>query len=76
MNKENIGNENDIIFYNDKDGNINIEVILNDENIWLDVYSIAHLFDVQRPAIIKHIKNITLKSANNPFKKAIMCLLF
>ena len=25
---------------------------------------------------IKHIKNITLRSVNNPFKKAIMCLLF
>ena len=32
--------------------------MLQDENVWLNVNAIAKLFDVQRPAIIKHINNI------------------
>ena len=58
MKEEMIGNENNILFYNDEDGQTKIEVILQDENVWLDVNSIANLFDVQRPAITKHINNI------------------
>ena len=53
-----IGNENNIIFYTDDEGNLQIEVILQDENVWLNVNAIADLFDVQRPAITKHINNI------------------
>lgn len=53
-----IGNENNIIFYNDEEGNTRIEVILKDENVWLNSNAIANLFDVQRPAITKHINNI------------------
>ena len=58
MNKEMIENENDIIFYSTEDGQTKIEVTLQDENVWLDTKSIAMLFDVQRPAIVKHINNI------------------
>ena len=54
----NIGNENNILFYNDKEGNVRVEVILQDENVWLNVEAIARLFEVQRPAIVKHISNI------------------
>ena len=53
-----IGNENDIVFYNDEEGNTQIEVLLQDENVWLNANSIAELFGVQRPAIVKHINNI------------------
>ena len=53
-----IGNENNIIFYTDDEGNLQIEVILQNENVWLNVNAIADLFDVQRPAITKHINNI------------------
>ena len=41
-----------------KNGNTQIEVILQNENVWLEVNSIASLFNVQRPAIVKHISNI------------------
>ena len=54
----NIGNENNILFYNDKEGNVRVEVIVQDENVWLNVEAIARLFEVQRPAIVKHISNI------------------
>lgn len=58
MNKKLIGNENDIIFYTDDDGETKVEVILQDEDVWLNTQAIADLFDVQRPAIYKHISNI------------------
>ena len=50
--------QNDIIFYGDDNGKFKIEVLLENENVWLNVNSIALLFDVQRPAIVKHINNI------------------
>ena len=54
----NVGNENNILLYQDDEGNIRVEVIMKDENVWLNVEAIAELFDVQRPAIVKHINNI------------------
>lgn len=56
MNKTLIWNENNIIFYEDE--NSKVEVVLNDENVWLNANAIANLFNVQRPAIVKHINNI------------------
>ncbi len=53
-----VGNEKNILFYSDENGKTKVEVILRDENVWLNVNAIADLFDVQRPAITKHIKNI------------------
>jgi prophage maintenance system killer protein len=35
-----------------------ISVRLANQTIWLDAHAIANLFDVQRPAIVKHIQNI------------------
>jgi len=35
-----------------------IRVILNGETVWLDAHLIASLFNVNRPAIVKHIQNI------------------
>lgn len=53
-----IGSENDIVFYEDEEGNTKVEVILKDENVWLNTKAIANLFNVQRPAITKQINNI------------------
>ena len=58
MNKNLIGNENNIIFYEDENGNAKVEVVLNDENVWLNINAIANLFDVDRTVITKHINNI------------------
>lgn len=35
-----------------------IHVTLEDDTLWLDTHSIAELFGVNRPAIVKHIGNI------------------
>ncbi len=58
MNNKLIGNESDIIFYEDENNNTKVEVRLLDEDVWLNVNAIASLFNVQRPAIVKHINNI------------------
>ena len=58
MNNITIGNEKNILFYSDENGQTKVEVVLQDENVWLNVNAIANLFNVQRPAIIKHINNI------------------
>lgn len=48
----------DFLLYSAPEGNIKVEVILNDETVWLSQRAIAHLFGVQVPAISKHLKNI------------------
>lgn len=58
MNNKVIGNEKNIIFYNDEEGNTKIEVLLQDEDVWLNTEALAILFNVKRPAITKHINNI------------------
>lgn len=58
MNNKLIGNENNIIFYTDEEGNIKIEVILEDENVWLNIDSLTKLFKIDRTGITKHINNI------------------
>lgn len=64
MNKTLIENENNIIFYEDENGNSKVEVVLNGENVWLNTNAIANLFNVQRPAIVKHINNIYIMMKN------------
>jgi hypothetical protein len=53
-----IGNENNIIFYNDEEGQTKIEVILQNENVWLNIDSLTKLFKIDRTGITKHINNI------------------
>ncbi len=50
--------QSEIVLYTTKDGKIKIETIFQDDTIWLPQKKIAELFDVQRPAITKHLKNI------------------
>ncbi len=50
--------ESEIIFYQGEDGNIKIEVLFRDETFWMTQKKLSELFDVQRPAITKHLKNI------------------
>ncbi len=48
----------DFLLYSAPKGNVKVEVILNEETVWLSQKSIAQLFGVQVPAISKHLKNI------------------
>ena len=58
MDNKLIGNENNIIFYNDADGQTKIEVILQNENVWLNIDSLTKLFKIDRTGITRHINNI------------------
>ena len=46
----------DIVIY--EDGNLQLDLSIKDKTIWLDANDIAAVFDVNRPAIVKHIGNI------------------
>ena len=48
----------EFLLYSAPEGKVKVEVILNDETVWLSQKSIAQLFGVQVPAISKHLKNI------------------
>ena len=48
--------DNQLVIFEDKDKKIQIQ--LKEQTLWLDAHQIAYLFDVQRPAIVKHIRNI------------------
>lgn len=58
MDNKLIGNENDIIFYTDEEGNLQIEVMVEEENVWLTQNSLSKLFETTRNNITMHIKNI------------------
>ena len=53
-----IGNEKNIFFYNDEEGNVQIEVLLENEDVWLNTEALAKLFNIDRSGIVKHINNI------------------
>jgi len=48
----------EFLLYTAPNGQIKVEVLLSNENIWLTQERMAELFGVQRPAITKHLKNI------------------
>ena len=58
MKKKNNINKGEIVIYRTKSGEVEIKVKLEKETIWLDAHQIAQIFDVNRPAIVKHINNI------------------
>jgi hypothetical protein len=49
---------NEILLYTTPNGNVKVEIYLQNETIWLTQQKIADLFGVQRPAVTKHLKNI------------------
>ncbi len=58
MNDKPIGNEKNILFYNDEEGNTKVEVLLENEDVWLNTEALSTLFDIDRSGIVKHISNI------------------
>ena len=48
----------DFLIYNTPDREIKLNVIVKDETVWATQKAMAELFDVQIPAISKHLKNI------------------
>ena len=51
-------NQTEILLYNTPNGGVKVEVLLQNETIWLNQAKIAELFGVERSVITKHLKNI------------------
>lgn len=47
-----------ILLYKNPDGTSNIDVKLDWDTVWLNAHQMSNIFDVNRPAIVKHIQNI------------------
>lgn len=56
MNKQH--NQSEIVLYTTTDGKVKIDTIFQNETIWLTQNKMAEFFDVGRPAITRHLKNI------------------
>ena len=53
-----LNEQNNFIMYTTDDGKVDIEVRLEEENVWLTQKSMAELFETTRNNITMHIKNI------------------
>ena len=49
---------NEILLYTTPNGNVKVEIYLQNENIWLTQQKIADLFGVDRTVVTKHLVNI------------------
>lgn len=49
---------NEILLYKTDNAEVKVEIMLRNENLWLTQAKMAELFDVQKAAISKHLKNI------------------
>ena len=54
--------DNQIVFFQSQDGNIHIEVMYGEENIWLSQNAMAELFGCSLDNIALHLKNIYTES--------------
>ena len=50
--------KDNLIIYKNKEGEVVVDAIYQDETLWLTMKGMAKVFDVQVPAISKHLKNI------------------
>lgn len=53
--------DKDFLFYTSNDGTTNIQVVVEGETIWTTQKAMAEIFDVNVPAISKHLSNIFLE---------------
>ena len=50
--------ESDFILFTSSEGDVNVEVLLKDETVWLTQKRIGKLFGKERSVITKHLNNI------------------
>lgn len=58
MNLDRYKPNKNFLLYKSSNGDVKVDVLLQDKTIWLSQKQIAELFGVQVPAISKHLKNI------------------
>ena len=47
-----------VVLFTSVDGSVKVDVAVDHENIWLTQAQMAQIFEVNRPAITKHLNNI------------------
>lgn len=57
--------QDSLIFYKSEDGNIQLNVKLEKDTVWLTQPQMSNLFGVDRTVIVRHIRNI--------YKSAELC---
>ena len=57
MGKE-LAQQGEVLLYSDENGKEFVQVVFKDETFWLTQKAMAELFNVQVPAISKHLQNI------------------
>ncbi len=58
MDKDLLPVESQFLMYTSPKGEVKVEVVFQDETIWLSQKKMAELFGVDRTVITKHLKNI------------------
>lgn len=51
-------NQSDFILYTSPDGDVNVEVTVKDETVWLTQKAMGHLFGVAKSTISEHLSNV------------------
>lgn len=53
--------DNQLIMFQAPDGSISIEVLYENDNVWLTQKRMAELYDIDRSVVTKHLKNIFIE---------------
>ncbi len=56
--------ENQILLYNNAEGNVTVKVTYLNDTFWLPQKLIAQLFGVEVPAISKHLRKMSILESN------------
>ena len=57
--------DNQLIMFQAPDGSVSVEVLYENDNVWLSQKKIAELYDIDRSVVTKHLKNIFLAGELN-----------
>ena len=63
----------EFLLYKTPNGDVKVDVLLQNETIWMPQKKIAELFDVNVPAVSKHLKNIF--ESNELDEKVVVSIL-
>ncbi len=58
MNSQHTGDRGEVVLYEAPDGTVELDVRLEEEDIWLSLKQMAELFDRDKSVISRHLKNI------------------
>lgn len=63
----NLEEQKNFLFYSTEEGNTNIQVILDDDTVWVTQTSMAEIFDTTKQNVSQHLNNIYKEGELNKF---------